>query len=53
MLVVAMSRIVREWYNARAEYEWKRLFRDRYRQLEYLITMQVPPAHVEGSICES
>jgi len=39
MLVVAMSRIVREWYDARAEYEWIRLFQDGYHQLEYFIAM--------------
>ncbi len=34
-----MSKTVKRWYDARAEYEWKRLFQDGYHQLEYLITM--------------
>ncbi len=33
-----MSETVRRWYNAHAEYEWRRLFQDGYHQLEYLIT---------------
>jgi len=33
-----MSETVRRWYDARAEYEWKRLFQDGYHQLEYLVT---------------
>jgi len=33
-----MSETVRKWYDARADYEWKRLFQDGYHQLEYLVT---------------
>jgi ubiquinone/menaquinone biosynthesis C-methylase UbiE len=33
-----MSETVRRWYDARAEYEWMRLFQDGYHQLEYLVT---------------
>ena len=34
-----MNETVKRWYDARAEYEWIRLFQDGYHQLEYLITM--------------
>ncbi|MFB0567325.1 MAG: class I SAM-dependent methyltransferase, partial [Candidatus Bathyarchaeia archaeon] len=34
-----MNEMVKRWYDARAEYEWIRLFQDGYHQLEYLITM--------------
>jgi len=34
-----MSETVRRWYDARADYEWVRLFQDGYHQLEYLVTM--------------
>jgi SAM-dependent methyltransferase len=34
-----MNKTVKEWYDARAEYEWIRLFQDGYHQLEYLVTM--------------
>jgi len=34
-----MSKTVKNWYDARAEYEWTRLFQDGYHQLEYLVTM--------------
>jgi len=34
-----MIETVKTWYNARAEYEWMRLFQDGYHQLEYLVTM--------------
>jgi len=34
-----MSETVKNWYDARAEYEWIRLFQDGYHQLEYLVTM--------------
>jgi len=34
-----MSVTVGRWYDARAEYEWIRLFQDGYHQLEYLVTM--------------
>jgi len=33
-----MSETVRKWYDARAEYEWTRLFQDGFHQLEYLVT---------------
>jgi len=34
-----MSRVVKEYYDARAEYEWNRLFQDGYHQLEYIVHM--------------
>jgi len=33
-----MSETIRRWYDARAKYEWTRLFQDGYHQLEYLVT---------------
>lgn len=34
-----MNETVKSWYDARAEYEWIRLFQDGYHLLEYLVTM--------------
>jgi SAM-dependent methyltransferase len=34
-----MTKAVKTWYDARAVYEWNRLFQDGYHQLEYLVTM--------------
>jgi len=34
-----VSRTVKNWYNARADYEWERLFQDPYHELEYIVTM--------------
>jgi ubiquinone/menaquinone biosynthesis C-methylase UbiE len=34
-----MNEAVETWYDARAEYEWMRLFQDGYHRLEFLITM--------------
>ena len=34
-----MSKIIKEWYDTHADYEWIRLFQDGYHQLEFLITM--------------
>lgn len=36
---IGMNETVRRWYDTHAEYEWIRLFQDRYHQLEYLVTM--------------
>jgi S-adenosylmethionine-dependent methyltransferase len=33
-----MDETVKTWYDARATYEWMRLFQDGYHQLEYLVT---------------
>lgn len=41
-----MSETVKEWYDARAEYEWIRLFQDGYHQLEYIITMHFLEKHL-------
>lgn len=41
-----MSKTVKKWYDARAEYEWTRLFQDGYHQLEYLITMHFLEKHL-------
>jgi ubiquinone/menaquinone biosynthesis C-methylase UbiE len=34
-----MSDAVREWYDAKANYEWKRLFQDAYHRLEFIVHM--------------
>jgi ubiquinone/menaquinone biosynthesis C-methylase UbiE len=34
-----MSDVVREWYEAKADYEWKRLFQDAYHRLEFIVQM--------------
>jgi len=34
-----MSRVIKEYYNAKAELEWNRLFQDAYHQLEYIVHM--------------
>jgi hypothetical protein len=34
-----MSDAVREWYDAKADYEWKRLFQDAYHRLEFIVHM--------------
>lgn len=34
-----MSRVVEEYYDAKAEYEWNRLFQDAYHRLEYIVHM--------------
>lgn len=41
-----MNETVRRWYDARAEYEWIRLFQDGYHQLEYIITMHFLEKHL-------
>lgn len=41
-----MNETVRRWYDARAEYEWKRLFQDGYHQLEYIISMHFLEKHL-------
>jgi ubiquinone/menaquinone biosynthesis C-methylase UbiE len=37
--VSAMSRVVKEYYDAKAELEWNRLTQDAYHQLEYVVHM--------------
>ena len=32
-----MSRVVKDYYDAKAEYEWNRLVQDAYHQLEYIV----------------
>jgi 2-polyprenyl-3-methyl-5-hydroxy-6-metoxy-1,4-benzoquinol methylase len=32
-----MSRVVKEYYNTKAEHEWNRLVQDAYHQLEYIV----------------
>jgi ubiquinone/menaquinone biosynthesis C-methylase UbiE len=34
-----MSDAVREWYDSKANYEWKRLFQDAYHRLEFIVHM--------------
>jgi len=34
-----MSRVVKEYYDAKAEHEWNRLFQDAYHRLEYIVHM--------------
>jgi len=34
-----MSRVVKEYYDAKAEYEWNRLVQDAYHRLEYIVHM--------------
>jgi len=35
-----MNRVVKEWYDAKAEQEWNRLFQDAYHRLEYIVHMR-------------
>ena len=45
---LVMSRVVRKYYNAKAKYEWDRLFQDAYHRLEYIIHMHFLNKYLPG-----
>jgi len=44
-----MSQIIRDYYDQKAEDEWKRLVQDPYHRLEFIVTMHFLNKHLPKS----